>query len=81
MKCPYCNTEMEEGGLITEGVSVGWLPLEQFKKNGIKNLVLTGLRTIGKHNLILGQTKISNAFYCNSCNKIVGVFDITNHID
>ena len=30
MNCPICNHEMQEGGLITDGVAPGWVPLEQF---------------------------------------------------
>ncbi|MCC8024145.1 MAG: PF20097 family protein [Clostridium sp.] len=25
MKCPYCGEEMEEGGLIVDGVAPGWI--------------------------------------------------------
>lgn len=32
MKCPICNQEMEDGGLIINGVTPGWVPMEQFKK-------------------------------------------------
>ena len=31
--------------------------------------------------ILLGQTKVPNAFFCKMCNKIVGVFDVTNNID
>ncbi len=81
MKCIYCGEEMEEGGLIIDGVASGWVPMEQFKRKGLKRLVYTGLRTIGKSNVLLGQTKVPNAFYCKNCNKIIGAFDITNNID
>lgn len=81
MKCPYCQEEMEEGGLIVDGVAPGWVPMEQFNRKGMKRLMYTGLRTIGKTNILLGQTKIPNAFFCKKCHKIVGVFDITNNID
>ena len=26
MKCPICSQEMEEGGLIIDGVAPGWVP-------------------------------------------------------
>ena len=35
MKCPVCNIEMEEGGLIIDGVAPGWVPMDQFKKKGM----------------------------------------------
>lgn len=81
MNCPICNHEMQEGGLITDGVAPGWVPLEQFNKKGVSRVIYTWLRTIGKSNIVLGQTKIPNAFYCKECNKVVGVFDVTNHLD
>lgn len=81
MKCPLCNNDMIEGGLITNGVTVGWLPMEQFHKKGLTQIVHTGLRTVGKPNILLGQTKIPNAFFCKNCKKVVGIFDVTNHFD
>ena len=81
MKCPICNQEMEEGGLIAQGMHPGWVPLEQFKKKGLSRLLYTGFRTIGKYNYLLSQTRVPNAHFCRSCNKIVGIFDVTNDID
>lgn len=71
---------MEEGGLIINSVMPGWVPMEQFKKRGLRRLLYTGLRTIGKSNYLLGQTRVDNAFYCPKCRKIVGLFDVTNDI-
>ena len=76
-----CDNEMQEGGLIIDGVAPGWVPMEQFQKKGLRRIVHTGLRAIGEANILLGQTKVSNAFFCKQCNKIVGVFDVTNHIE
>lgn len=81
MKCPVCGREMQEGGMIADGVSVGWVPMEQFKRKGLARLVSTGLRTIGTANVVLGQTRIPNAYFCQNCNKIAGIFDITNKIE
>lgn len=81
MKCPICNNEMIEGGLVINGVAPGWVPMEEFQKKGLKRIVHTGLRTIGKTSILYSQTKVPNAFLCKICNKIVGVFDITNNID
>ena len=80
MKCILCGNEMLEGGLIIDGVSPGWVPIEQFQKKGLQRLIHTGLRTIGKTSILLGQTKVPNAFFCKHCNKIIGVFDVTNDI-
>ena len=81
MRCPICDQEMQEGGLIIDGVACGWVSMEQFQKKGLKRIVYTGLRTIGKPNVLLRQTKVSNAFFCARCNKVVGMFDVTNNID
>ena len=43
MKCPICNQEMEEGGLIVDGVAPGWVPMEQFRRKGFKRIVYMGL--------------------------------------
>ena len=48
---------MEKGGLIIDGVAPGWVPMDEFKKKGAARLLYTGLRTIGKTNILLGQTK------------------------
>lgn len=80
MKCPICSHEMHEGGLIADGVAPAWVPMEQFQKKGLKRIVYTGGRTIGKTNFLLRQTKVPNAFFCEHCNKIVGIFDVTNDI-
>ena len=81
MKCPLCGNEMREGGLIIDGVAPGWVPMEEFQKKGLKRLIYKGLRTIGKANVLLGETKVPNAFFCENCNKIVGIFDVTNNLD
>lgn len=81
MKCPLCNCEMQEGGLIIDGVAPGWVPMEQFQKKGLKRLVYKKLRTIGETNILLSQTRVPNAFYCENCGKIVGIFDVTNAVD
>ena len=41
MNCPICNHEMQEGGLITDGVAPGWVPLEQFNKKGVSRVIYT----------------------------------------
>lgn len=76
MKCLICNTDIEAGGIIAQGVSVMWIPMSEFQKKGIKRVVYTNGKIIGKHNVILGQTKISNAYFCNQCNKVIEVFDV-----
>ncbi len=81
MKCPVCGIDMSEGGLIVNCVDPGWVPMEQFRRKGIKRLIYTGLRTIGETNILLNQTKIPNAWFCRNCSKVMGVFEVTNHLE
>ena len=55
--------------------------MEQFEKKGLQRLVHTGLRTIGTTNILLGQTKVPGAYFCPGCNKVIGIFDVTNHLE
>ncbi len=78
MKCPVCQNEMIEGGLFVDGVLVRWVPLDTYNKKGIGGLVYTGNKVLeGKTNHIINKTKIPNAYYCENCNKVVGIFDIS----
>ena len=76
-----CIRDRLEGGIIVDDVACGWVPMEQFKKKGIKRLMYTGMRTIGESSILLNQTKIPNAYFCKNCNKIMGIFDVTNNLD
>lgn len=42
MKCPLCGRDMQEGGLIIDGVAPGWVPLEQFNKKGWAGCCIPG---------------------------------------
>ena len=81
MKCPRCGRDMQVGGLIIDGVAPGWVPLKQFNKKGLGRLLYTGLRTIGASNILLRQTKVPHAFFCQSCNKVADIFDVTNCLE
>lgn len=72
MRCPICGCEMEEGGLIVDGVAPGWVPMEQFERKGLKRLVYTGLRTIGTANVLLGQTKFPMPSFARAAIKSWG---------
>ena len=76
MQCPICGKEMEEGGLIGGGVTLQWFPQKQFGKRGLRRLLYTGGKAIGKSNVLLSQTRVPGAFYCSDCNKVAGVFDV-----
>lgn len=83
MKCPVCESEMQSGGLITSsrGRFISWLPKDSFEENRSFMRALTDGKTIKVETkffalMLSGQVKIPNAFYCEKCNKIVGIFDI-----
>lgn len=74
-RCPICNGELQEGGLVIDGISAAWVSKEQF----YKKILFTGVHTIGKTNFWLRQTKVPNAFFCENCDKVMGIFDVTSH--
>ena len=73
MKCPICGEEMLAGGLISAGISVGWVPKDEFDKKGLRRISYQEWHSIGNSSILLGQTKIPNAFLCKNCNKIMNV--------
>ena len=73
---------MKKGGIIADGAIItSWHPQEQFEKTGLKSLWYTGGKPIGKRNLLLKNIKIPNAWYCENCNKVVGIFDVIEQYD
>lgn len=78
MKCILCGSDMQPGGIVTQGVSVMWVPLFEFEKKGIQKLIYENGKAIGHTDLIWGRTKISNAYFCQKCNKVIGIFDVSN---
>jgi hypothetical protein len=76
MKCPICGEEMLAGGLISAGISVGWVPKDEFDKKGLRRISYQEWHSIGNSSILLGQTKIPNAFLCKKYNKVIGVFDV-----
>ena len=76
MKCPICGEEMLAGGLISAGISVGQVPKDEFDKKGLRRISYQEWHSIGNSSILLGQTKIPNAFLCKKYNKVIGVFDV-----
>ena len=66
MKCPICGEEMLAGGLISAGISVGWVPKDEFDKKGLRRISYQEWHSIGNSSILLGQTKIPNAFLCKN---------------
>lgn len=80
MKCILCDAKMLQGGIVTQGVSAIWIPQIEFQKKGIKKLIYKNGKNIGSSDVVLGQTKISNAYFCSNCNKIIGIFDVNDKL-
>ncbi|MDO4740187.1 MAG: PF20097 family protein [Eubacteriales bacterium] len=78
MLCPICGKEMEKGGLVAQGVVLMWHPEAQFAKKGLGRMLYTEGKPIGRSNVLLGQTRVPDAYYCADCNKVTGIFDVTN---
>ena len=53
-----------------------WHPISEFEKQKWKRVVYTNGKPIGKSSILLNQTRIPNAHFCQNCNKIIGIFDI-----
>lgn len=76
MKCPVCESEMQEGGLSANGRFVIWHSKEIFDKKRFLGVLAEGKFLKSKFNFLTMQSKIPNAFYCEKCNKVVGIFDV-----
>lgn len=40
MKCIYCGSDMQLGGIVTQGVSAMWFPQESLKKSRLSKSFL-----------------------------------------
>lgn len=82
MKCPLCGGELEEGGLVVQGVSAMWFPQEEYEKKGLQRVVYTGGKALaGRTNYLLDHTRIDGAFYCKKCKKVMGIFPVDSKVE
>lgn len=79
MKCPICGEEMLAGGLISAGISVGWVPKDEFDKKGLRRISYQEWHSIGNSSILLGQTKIPNAFLCKNAIKSLACLMFAKH--
>lgn len=79
MKCPICGEEMLAGGLISAGISVGWVPKDEFDKKGLRRISYQEWHSIGNSSILLGQTKIPNAFLCKIAIKSLACLMFAKH--
>ena len=78
MNCRYCANPTEEGGLIASGaVAVSWHPQKEFEKKWFHTFYYKDGKTIGTFSFPSKEVKIPNAFYCRTCSKVIGIFDIS----
>lgn len=78
MKCPKCGAEMEKGGIVSDSMYIVWYPLETYEKNLIQRTFTIGKR-IGKTTFFNEETKIPDAYYCEKCNIVTGVFKVEEY--
>ena len=78
MKCPVCGGEMERGGLIADRY-VSYVPQEEFERNALQALGgYNGAKNLGKHSLLRSRTLVPDAWYCDACKVVTGIFDVTS---
>ena len=69
MKCIYCGSDMQLGGIVTQGVSAMWFPQESLKKSRLSKIIFEGGIAIGKKDYLWGPTILTDAYYCRKCKK------------
>lgn len=78
MKCPKCGMEMEKGGIVAESLYIVWYPEEKFRKNPIMRTFDIGKR-IGTTSMLYSETTVPDAYYCEKCNIVTGVFNVEEY--
>lgn len=76
MKCIYCGSDMQLGGIVTQGVSAMWFPQESLKKSRLSKTIFEGGITIGKKDYLWGTDDTNRCLLLSKMQKIIGVFSI-----
>ncbi|MHC1723532.1 MAG: PF20097 family protein [Aminipila sp.] len=80
MICPICGKEMTKGGIILSGITLSgeftWYSQNEFDKKGLKAWDRSNRKNIDARRSLMGEEKFDDAYFCESCNKIVGIFTI-----
>lgn len=83
MNCPVCGEEMHAGGVIAlDCAEVRWLPQEEFARDTFERGESAG-HPLGVFEYLNGgwrareAVKINNAYFCGSCFKVCGTFDVS----
>ncbi|QHI73494.1 PF20097 family protein [Aminipila terrae] len=79
MICPICGKEMTKGGIVLRGKRIfgefTWYPQDAFDKKGLKAWDRSNGKVIVDVDMsLMGEKKFDNAYFCESCSKIVGIF-------
>ena len=79
MKCPICGEEMLAGGLISAGISVGWVPKDEFDKKGLRRISYQEWHSIGNSSILLGQKRYQTLFYAKNAIKSLACLMFAKH--
>lgn len=78
MKCPLCGEKMEKGGIYYGGRSpsfLTWYPAKELAKRGLRAWSRENGRELLDEACLLGSI-FEEAYYCSTCDKVIGVFDV-----
>ncbi|WP_419022966.1 PF20097 family protein [Emergencia sp.] len=78
MNCLLCGKEMKKGGIIVSGrtiMALEWYPAIEFNKRGLKSWNRTDGKELLDEACLFGS-KFEDAFYCEHCNKVIGLFNV-----
>ena len=73
MKCIYCGSDMQLGGIVTQGVSAMWFPQESLKKSHLSKIIFEGRDSYRKERLFMGTDDANRCLLLSKCKKIIGV--------
>ena len=81
VNCPICDHEALEGGLMADSLFINWVSKEEIEKNSLKELVritYPGVCISNNQLPIIKRAKVPNAYLCPNCQKVFGIFDVTD---
>lgn len=67
---------------MAESLFINWVPAEEIEKNALKEAIrftFPGVTISTTQLPILKRAKVPNAYYCEHCNKVFGIFDVTDN--
>ena len=77
MKCIYCGSDMQLGGIVTQGVSAIVVSSRKSEKNHVfQKSFFEGGIAIGKKDYLWGTDDTNRCLLLSKMQKIIGVFSI-----